>query len=113
MDKTKSITITQNDFHRIFIEETKELAAMGEIAVLILSKIGAAVEYALFCKTDEDEKPFKVDDMAFVIDNSKDDNKLVNQIVAVRKVCDECCIVSNGKIKQIVNFENLRKIKNG
>ena len=113
MDKTKSITISQNDFHRIFIEETKELAAMGEIAALILSKIGAAVEYALFCKSDEDEKPFKVDDMAFVVDNSGDDNKLVNQIVAVREVCDDYCIVSNETIKQVVNFKNLRKIKNG
>ena len=113
MDKTKSITISQDDFHRIFIEETKELAAMGEIAAVILSKTGAAVECALFCKSDEAEKPFKVDDLAFVVDNSGDDNKLVNQIVAVRKVCDDCCIVSNGKIKQIVNFENLRKIKNG
>ena len=89
MDKTKSITITQNDFHRIFVEETKELAAMGEIAAVILSRIGAAVEYALFYKTDDNEKPFKVDDLAFVVDNSGDDNKLVNQIVAVRKVCDD------------------------
>ena len=113
MDKTKSITISQDDFHRIFIEETKEIAAKGLIEILILSKIGAAVEYALFCKSDEAEKPFKVDDMAFVVDNSGDDNNFVNQIVAVREVCDNCCIVSNGKIKQIVNFENLRKIKNG
>ena len=113
MDKTKSITISQNDFHRIFIEETKELAAKGLIETIILSKVGAAVECALFCKSDEDEKPFKVDAMAFVIDNSGDDNKLVNQIVAVRKVCDDCCIVSNETIKQIVNFKNLRKIKNG
>ena len=90
-----------------------EIAAMGEIAAVILSKAGAAVECALFCKSDEDEKPFKVDDMAFVVDNSGDDNNFVNQIVAVREVCDDCCIVSNGKIKQIVNFENLRKIKNG
>ena len=113
MDKTKSITISQNDFHRIFIEETKELAAKGLIETLILADVGVAVEHALFCKTDEDEKPFKVDDMAFVVDNSGDDNKLVNQIVAVRKVCDDCCIVSNETIKQIVNFKNLRKIKNG
>ena len=113
MDKTKSITISQNDFHRIFVEETKELAATSVIASLILSQTGAAVEYALFCKSDDNEKPFKVDDMAFVIDNSGDDNKLVNQIVAVRKVCDDCCIVSNETIKQIVNFKNLRKIKNG
>ena len=113
MDKTKSITISQNDFHRIFIEETKELAAKGFIETIILSKALAAVEHALFCKTDEGEKPFKVDDLAFVVDNSGDDNKLVNQIVAVRKVCDDCCIVSNETIKQIVNFKNLRKIKNG
>ena len=113
MDKTKSITISQNDFHRIFFEATKEIAAIDLIAALILSKACADVECALFCKSDEAEKPFKVDDLAFVVDNSGDDNKLVNQIVAVRKVCDDCCIVSNGKIKQIVNFENLRKIKNG
>ena len=113
MDKTKSITISQNDFHRIFIEETKELAGIDLIAPYILARVGAAVECALFCKLEEEEKPFKVDDMAFVVDNSKDDNNFVNQIVAVREVCDDCCIVSNGKIKQIVNFENLRKIKNG
>ena len=113
MDKTKSITITQNDFHRIFIEETMEIAAMGEIAAVILSKAGAAVEYALFCKSDDNEKPFKVDDMAFVVDNSGDNNKLVNQIVAVREVYDDSCLVSNENIEQIVNFENLRKIKNG
>lgn len=113
MDKTKSITISQNDFHRIFVEETKELAAISEIAALILSKIGAAVEYALFCKSDDNEKPFKVDDLAFVVDNSGDNNKLVNQIVAVIKVCDDSCLVSNENIEQIVRFENLRKIKNG
>ena len=113
MDKTKSITISYDDFHRIFIEETKEIAAIDLRTPYILARIGAAVECALFCKSDEDEKPFKVDDMAFVIDKSGDWNQLVNQIVAVRKVCDDCCIVSNGKIKQLVNFENLRKIKNG
>ena len=113
MDKTKSITISQNDFHRIFVEETTELAETSVIAAVILSNAGAAVEYALFCKSDDNENPFKVDDMAFVVDNSGDDNKLVNQIVAVRKVCDDCCIVSNETIKQIVNFKNLRKIKNG
>ena len=113
MDKTKSITISYDDFHRIFVEETKELAVMGEIAALILSKIGAAVEYALFCKSDEAEKPFKVDDMAFVIGKSGDWNQLVNQIVAVIEVFDDCCKVSNGNIVQVVNFKNLRKIKNG
>lgn len=113
MDKTKSITISQNDFHRIFIEETKEIAAIDLRTPYILARVGAAVEHALFCKSDDNEKPFKVDDMAFVVDNSGDDNNFVNQIVAVREVCDDCCIVSNGKIKQIVNFKNLRKIKNG
>ena len=113
MDKTKSITISQNDFHRIFIEETKEIAAIDLRAPYILARIGAAVECALFCKTDDDEKPFKVDDMAFVVDNSGDNNKLVNQIVAVIKVCDDSCLVSNENIEQIVNFKNLRKIKNG
>ena len=113
MDKTKSITISQNDFHRIFIEETKEIAETSVIAAVILADVGAAVECALFCKSDEAEKPFKVDDMAFVVDNSGDDNNLVNQIVAVREVCDDSCLVSNGNIEQIVKFENLRKIKNG
>ena len=113
MDKTKSITISQDDFHRIFIEETKELAGIDLIAPYILAWIGTAVECALFCKTDEDEKPFKVDDMAFVIDKSGDWNQLVNQIVAVREVLDDSCLVSNGNIVQNVNFENLRKIKNG
>ena len=113
MDKTKSITISQNDFHRIFIEETKELAGIDLIAPYILARVGAAVECALFCKSDEAEKPFKVDDMAFVVDNSGDWNQLVNQIVAVREVRDNSCLVSNENIEQIVNFENLRKIKNG
>ena len=113
MDKTKSITISQDDFNRVFLEATAELAAKGLIEILILADVGVAVEHALFCKSDDNEKPFKVEDMAFVVDNSKDDNNFVNQIVAVREVCDDCCIVSNGKIKQIVNFENLRKIKNG
>ena len=111
MDKT--ITISQNDFHRIFIEETKELAGIDLIAPYILARVGAAVECALFCKSDEAEKPFKVDDMAFVVDNSGDCNQLVNQIVAVREVYDNSCLVSNENIEQIVNFENLRKIKNG
>lgn len=113
MDKTKSITISQDDFHHIFVEETMEIAAIDLRAPYILARIGAAVEYALFCKTDEDKKPFKVDDVAFVVDNSGDDNKLVNQIVAVREVHDDSCLVSNGNIEQVVNFENLRKIKNG
>lgn len=113
MIKTKSITISQDDFHRIFLEAIEKIATKDLIEILILSKAGAAVEYALFCKTDEAEKPFKVDDLAFVIDNSGDNNKLVNQIVAVREVLDNSCLVANESIEQIVNFENLRKIKNG
>ena len=113
MDKTKSITISQDDFNRVFLEATAELAAKGLIEILILADVGVAVEHALFCKTDDNEKPFKVDDMAFVVDNSGDNNKLVNQIVAVREVYDDSCWVSNGNIEQGVNFENLRKIKNG
>ena len=109
----KTITISQNDFHRIFIEETKELAEIDLIAPYILTRVGAAVECALFGKLEEEEKPFNVDDMAFVIDNSGDWNHLVNQIVAVREVLDDSCLVSNGNIVQNVNFENLRKIKNG
>lgn len=113
MDKTKSITISQDDFNRVFLEATAEIAAKGLIETLILADVGVAVEHALFCKSDEDERPFKVDDMAFVIDKSGDWNQLVNQIVAVREVLDDSCLVSNGNIVQNVNFENLRKIKNG
>ena len=55
MDKTKSITISQNDFHRIFIEETKELAGIDLIAPYLLARVGADVECALFGKLEEEE----------------------------------------------------------
>ena len=108
------ITITREEFHETLGTVMAELANTP-LDVLLLAMFSAKAEMRFFGDKVEDntdtEAPFKSGDTVFVIDNKSDGNVFVNRVVTVVKVYDlKWCEITDGKCKQKVYFENLRKV---
>ena len=109
---SKTVTINEDDFFDI----------MTDTATKLSNSVTDAIKFGIFCTIvhnnifsknvdDNTEAPFKVGDKVFVIDNKSDGNKFVNRVVTVVKVYDlKWCEITDGKCKQKVYFENLRKV---
>ena len=107
---SKTITIDEDKFIDI-LGSTSAKFCMTELDGMMFDIFCGEVHKALFGDDEDTEAPFKVGDKVFVIDNKSDGNKFVNRVVTIVKVYDlKWCEITDGKCKQKVYFENLRKV---
>ena len=107
---SKTITIDEGKFIDI-LGSTSAKFCKTELDILKFAIFCGEVHTALFGDDKDTEAPFKAGDKVFVIDNKGDGNCFVNQVVTVTKVRNDACEVTNGDIRQMINFKNLRKVK--
>lgn len=109
----KTITISEKEFKDklsgVFAPMIDDV-----VDVFAFSKLCTKIHTAFFYEEEQsvEKAPFKAGDEVFVIDNKRDDNCFVNQVVTVINVGENVCTVTNGDTKQTIFFKNLRKVVN-
>ena len=106
---SKTITIDEDKFIDI-LGSTSAKFCKTELDILKFAMFCGEVHTALFGDDEDTEAPFKVGDTVFVTDNKSDGNVFVNRVVTITELHSNTCWVTDGKKRQLIDFENLRKV---